>query len=408
MAALRWLFKNYKNLSVLFIVMGFINVWAYFQWIGRVDFFPLIIGNVAGSLAILISSLVFFVAISFMFVMPSALCAIVGLKSAIKDKKKLSLRQRLKVDYNEGCAAATALIAVITAITVLFIKSEFDQESFLITFFVAFISHIIFNRFINNSDEIYLREFIFRFQRMYKDKVEGDSALKRWFFWERFKSYPSIINLFYCSFSLCVAFLSIMPLYILTGSKIYFTHESLIVQYTIVIALYFVLFLPALFMIFKNKRDHDGVIPPTLTLAPAILVVIFGVFSALPIQINQRSIELVGMSSWETKVFAFNADKFPEYYFPRKEWGETRKWDEGNIRLVNGVEVFSSGEVLLVCPSTLKQLRQKALENNGLLWKSDKDSKLELNKLSQFCLIAKSDQVRTGAALKKFFESLPD
>lgn len=39
MVALRWLFKNYKNLSVLFVVTEFINVWAYFQLLGRIDFF---------------------------------------------------------------------------------------------------------------------------------------------------------------------------------------------------------------------------------------------------------------------------------------------------------------------------------------------------------------------------------
>ncbi|WP_224481555.1 hypothetical protein [Pantoea agglomerans] len=163
----------------------------------------------------------------------------------------------------------------------------------------------------------------------------------------------------------------------------------------------------AIFMIFKNKSERDRPVPSTLALAPAVLIVVISDFSALLIQINQGGIELVGMSSWEKKVFAFNADQFPAYYFPEKEWGETRKWDEGNIRLVNGVGVFSSGAVWLVCPSAIKELRQKTLENNGLIWKSDEKSKKDLNDLSQFCLIAKSDRVRTGAALKKLFESLP-
>lgn len=408
MAALRWLFKNYKNLSVLFIVMGFINVWAYFQWIGRVDFFPFIIGNVAGSLAILICSLVFFVAISLMFVMPSALCALTGLKSTIKDKKKLSLRERLKVYYNEGCAAATALVAVITAMTVLFLKDKVSIELLYITSLAAFLSHALFNFIINNKRQKHLRDFIARLQRMLERKNKTDRALSRWFMWERFKANAVVINIFYCFMSLLIAFLSIVPLYILTGSKIYFASESLLVQYVIVAVLYVFLFMPALVGIFKSKPAQVQAIHPTLALAPAVLIVIFGVFSALLIQINQRGIELVGMSSWQTKVFAFNADQFPAYYFPEDKWGESRKWDEGNIRLVKGIEVFSNGDVLLVCPSTLKELRQKALEHNGLLWKTDEASKLAVNELSQFCLIAKSDQVRTGVALKVLLESLPD
>lgn len=151
MAALRWLFKNYKNLSFLFIIMGFINVWSYFQWIGRMDFFPFISGNVAGSLAILICSLAFFASISFMFVMPSALCALMGLKSSIKDKKKLSVRDRLKVDYNEGCAAATALVMIVTGITVIFIKDEVSAQLFYLPFLSGLTCHIICNSQVNRG-----------------------------------------------------------------------------------------------------------------------------------------------------------------------------------------------------------------------------------------------------------------
>lgn len=406
MAALRWLCKNYKNLSVLFVVMGFINVWAYFNWIGRVDFFPLITGNVEGSLAILISSLVFFIAISFMFVMPSALCALTGLERNIKDKKKMRLRERLKIYYNEGCAAATALVAVITAITVLFIKEEVSIHIIYITVVACLLSHVAFNFVINNKRQKYLRDFIARLQRMHEREKRLEGELKRWFIWERFKANSVVINIFYCLISLSIALLSVAPLFILTDSKIYFTNEKLLAQYVIVVVLYVLLFMPALLVLFKNKNDRVQAIYPTLALAPAVLIFIFGIFSALLVQINQRAIELVGMSSWQTKVFSFDADQYPAYYFPENEWGEAWEWKEGNIRLVKGIEVFSNGEVLLICPSSLKESRQKALENNGLLWKSDEDSKKAVNALSQFCLIIKSDQVRTGAALEVLLETI--
>lgn len=358
-------------------------------------------------MAILVSSLVYFVAMSILFVMPSALCAIAGLKSNIKDKKKLRLSERIKVNYNEGCVAASALVAVITGIAVLFINPKPGWQLLFVTFFPAFITHMTCNFFINNNEQAYLRKFIFRFQCINRGKIKSDKTLKRWFVWEKLKSNLLIINIFYSLYSLCVAFLSVVPLYVLTGSKIYFTDGDLLTQFIIVIVLYFLLFIPALSMIFKNKSDRDRDIPRSLALAPAVLIVIFGVFSALLIQINQRGIELVGMSSWKSQVFAFNADQFPAYYFPENKWGETRRWNEGNIRLVNGVEVFSSGELMLVCPSTLIELRQKALESNSLIWKSDENSRQDFNELSQFCLIAKSAQVRTGAALKVLFESLP-
>lgn len=408
MAALRWLLKNYKNLSFLFIVMGFINVWAYFQWLGRVDVFPYIIGNVAGSLAILMSSLIFFISISCLFVTPSTLCTFIGLKSTIKDKKKLSLREHIKVYYNEGCAAATALVTIITAISVLFINPKAGVIFFLsIPCLTGFITHVACNFFINNKKQNYLRNFIARLERKHHHEVEYNKALKRWFIWERFKASPVVINLFYCFFSLLIAFISLTPLYILTGSKIYLNRESLFVQYFVVVVLYLLLFMPPLLMMFKNKTGREPAVHPSLALAPAVLLIVFGIFSALLIQINQRGIELVGMSSWKTKVFAFNAERFPAYYFPEDKWGETRLWSDGNVRLVEGIDVFSSGEILLVCPASLKELRQKALENNGLIWKTDEDSKRKVNELSPFCLITKSDQVRSDAALKTLFDSLP-
>ncbi|WP_312216385.1 hypothetical protein [Pantoea vagans] len=404
MTAFHWLFKNYKNLSFIFIVMGFINVWAYFKWIGRVDFFPLVIGNLSASLSVLISSLVFFLTISIMFFIPSALCSLMGLKSTVKDKKKLSIRERLNIEYNEGCTAITALITILTALAVLLINENSSVGVFVIPALMGLITHVICNYFINNQRQEYLRVFISRLKNMHERKSLVNCELNKWFAWERFKADQITINIFYCSMSLCIAFISILPLFILIDLEVYFTGEKLLVQYSIVVILYVLLFMPALMILFKNKAGRVQSVHPALVLAPFILVVIFGVFPALIIQVNQRGIELVGMASWKEKFFSFNVEDFPAYYFPEKEWGPTK--EVGKFRLVKGLQVFSNNEVWLICPSGLEQLRTKALQGNALIWRVDEDSKHKLRDLSQYCLIARNNQVRTDAALAALYGSM--
>lgn len=84
----RFSFKTIKDLFPFFIIVGFINVWAYFQWIGRPDVFPLIINNVAGVIAVLITSILFFSVFSVTLLIPSGFCSL----SAVQKGKKLARR----------------------------------------------------------------------------------------------------------------------------------------------------------------------------------------------------------------------------------------------------------------------------------------------------------------------------
>lgn len=404
MTAFRWLVKNYKNLSFVFIVIGFINVWAYFKWIGRLDFFSLVVGNLSASLSILISSLVFFLAISIMFFIPTALCSLMGLKRSIKDKKKLSIRERLETEYNEGCTAITSLVAILVALAVFLLNENISIRLFLIPALVGLVTHVICNHFTGNKSQRHLRLFILRLESIHKRKNLEKDYLTKWFCWERFKASQVIINIFYCCMSLCIAFISIMPLFVFIDMGVYFTGENILAQYSIIVILYFLLFMPALIILFRNKNGKVQTVHPALMLAPFIVLVVFGVFPGLLIQINQRGIELVGMASWEEKVFSFNVDDFPAYYFPKDKWGVTR--EVGKSRLVKGLQVFSNSEVWLVCPSSLYELRTKAIQNNALIWREDKDSQNNLKDLSQYCLIARNNQVRTDAALKNLYESM--
>ncbi|PZL88595.1 hypothetical protein CKF42_04625 [Pantoea sp. ARC270] len=348
--------------------------------------------------------MVFFLTISIMFFIPSTLCSLMGLKSTVGDKKKLSVRERLGVEYNEGCTALTALITILSALAVLLINDEAGIWIFIIPAMLGLITHIACNYFINKERQDYLRYFLCRLERMYARDNTVSNDLRKWFAWENFKANQMTINFFYCAMSLCVAFISILPLFILIDLEVYFTGEELVVQYTIVVILYVLLFMPALMALFKSKFRRVQPIHPSLLLSPIILAIIFGVFPALLIQINQRGIELVGMASWKAKVFSFKADDFPAYYFPEKVWGVTRVI--GQYRLVKGVQAFSNGEVWLVCPSDLQDLRTKALQKNALIWKVDEDSKSKLRELSQYCLIARNNQIRTEAALIVLYSSM--
>ncbi|MGP4132011.1 hypothetical protein OJE16_20665 [Pantoea tagorei] len=75
-------------------------------------------------------------------------------------------------------------------------------------------------------------------------------------------------------------------------------------------------------MIFKNKSERDRPVPSTLALAPAVLIVVFSVFSALLIQINQRGIELVVMSSWEKRFLPLTRLNFLHIISRKKNGGK--------------------------------------------------------------------------------------
>ena len=72
------IFKKLKAFFPLFIFAGFINAWGYLKWIGRLDIFPLIINNVTGMIAVLITSLLFCSAFFLTLLIPSAFSSLAG------------------------------------------------------------------------------------------------------------------------------------------------------------------------------------------------------------------------------------------------------------------------------------------------------------------------------------------
>lgn len=163
--------KIIKDLSLLFIIMGFMNVWGYFKWIGRVDVFPLIINNVTGVIAILITSLFFFGVFSIVLLVPSVLCSLSGMQN--------SKGNRFNRKYNEGCCAITALTAVVTAFTLLLFEvMSYSWWLLITTTAAASLIHVIFNCFLNGKRQENRRKALSRLE-VIKIKFIEESIIKK-------------------------------------------------------------------------------------------------------------------------------------------------------------------------------------------------------------------------------------
>ncbi|PWK09727.1 hypothetical protein C7421_10329 [Pantoea ananatis] len=392
----RFSFKTIKDLFPFFIIVGFINVWAYFQWIGRPDVFPLIINNVAGVIAVLITSILFFSVFSVTLLIPSGLCSL----SALQKGKKARPTRR----YNEGCCAITAFSAFLTAFTAIYFGESSDAWLILSAAgAVATGVHSLVNHRVNRLRQQHHRQLLARLKRMRSANNDLSTRLKRKFFLAEISLNVVVINLRYVIYAVFVSLVSFLPLLFLLQGDIYFSAKNTLPQYFIITGLYLLLFMPALFSLLTNKiKAHHG-FKPILAFSPGLVIGVFTLFSVQLVQINQRAIEIVGMASWHEKVFSVPSKDFPAYYFPASVWGPSKAM--GDARLITGIEAFTNGETHLICPARLKALRQRALKRNALLWQADEKAKTDLVGMSQNCLLIKGDKVTTAAVLKTL---LPD
>lgn len=394
----RFSFKTIKDLFPFFIIVGFINVWAYFQWIGRPDVFPLIINNVAGVIAVLITSILFFSVFSITLLIPSGFCSL----SAVQKGKKARPTRR----YNEGCCAITAFSAFLTIFTWLYFGSTARAWLILpVAFVVALCVHSLVNHRINRHRQQHQRQLLARLRRIRSAENGLSAKCKRRFLLAEISLNVIIINLSYTFFSVAISVLSFFPLLFLLPGDIYFSAKNTLPQYFIITGLYLLLFMPALFSLLTNKiKAHHG-FKPILAFSPGLVIGVFTLFSVQLVQINQRAIEIVGMASWHEKVFSVPSKDFPAYYFPTSVWGPSKA--TGDARLITGIEAFTNGETHLICPARLKALRQRVLKRNAFLWQADEKAKADLVSMSQNCLLIKGDKVTTAAVLNALLPNAP-
>jgi len=394
----RFTLKTIKDLFPFFIIMGFFNAWAYFQWIGRPDVFPRIINSVTGVVAIFITSVLFFSVFSLTLIAPSALCSFTGVQKG----KKARLARR----YNEGCCAIAALSAFLTIFTWFYFGDTTNAWLILlVAFVVALCIHSLVNHRVNRHLQQHHRQLLARLKHIKSVENGLNAKLKRSFFLAEISLNVIVINIFYTIFSISISVLSFFPLLFLLPGDIYFSAKNTLPQYFIITGLYILLFMPALFSLLTNKMKAHYGFKPILAFSPGLVLGVFTLFSVQLVQINQRAIEIVGMASWHEKVFSVPSKDFPAYYFPASVWGASK--ETGDARLFAGIDAFTNGETHLICPVRLKTLRQRALKRNAFFWQADEKVKAELVAMSQNCLLIKGDQVNTAAVLKTLLPNVP-
>ncbi len=117
-----------------------------------------------------------------------------------------------------------------------------------------------------------------------------------------------------------------------------------------IVAVYILLFMPALFFLLTNRVKAQHGFKAVIAFSPALVIAVFTLFSVHLIQINQHSIEIVGMALWQEKVFVFKKESFPNYYFPQHIWGMSKVI--GAERLFEGMEFFQTAK----CTSSVQNV----------------------------------------------------
>lgn len=397
MIFLKGLLRYSNKFYSAFIILGFFNVFWYLNWLGRVDFFPLIFNSLSGLLAILFSFCMIFIALSLMFVIPSIVLLVfndMGMdKLAAKTiPKRESLRRRFNVSYNEGCCAVTAMAATIFFILTLFYFNRLSW-CFSSAALGAFVVHCIFNAVFNRKDQHFWRAFLTKLKIAQTRRGELSCAMEKWFFYENCKANALSINFFYTVKALLVAFLSIMPLLIFTAKNMHLLGENRASQCIILVISYLIIFLPVTLFLFRRRKDYSRLTENVVAICFLVVLCLNLLFSSLIAQFNQRAIEIIGMASWQPKTFLIKTEAFPDFYFPEKIWPDAELLDKGMLRRVTGVVAFFNGEVRLICPVSLREKREDFFRENNFFWKSGIQAKAKVKEMSRYCLTVKSSQL---------------
>lgn len=118
-------------------------------------------------------------------------------------------------------------------------------------------------------------------------------------------------------------------------------------------------------VIYINEKRNGKIlrsITMVLISVPTVLVVLSLVFRPIPNMIINMTMNLSGISDWRTHHFYIDKQAYPKTMFNGALWNTRYYQDMPNRFFITGVNIFTLGDIQLICPATITKAREESLK----------------------------------------------
>ena len=377
------IFKGLKELIPFFTLLGFVSFWGYLKWIGRVDVFPFMIGNLLGALTLFIFFVVFSFVFSLVFLLPSITVGFV--------------RENTKVSYRKTKFFPVVCFVNTIAILLLF---ALEVKSLLLIIGLVFLLSVLACYF---SLTFKLRDITWQATLLHLNRIMSSSQRVKVkakkitiSIYDYLVNNTVISKVIFSALAVFVSLLSLFPmLYISRFSNV--DKESDWTQVFLVGVFYLLSYFPIIVTWTVRKRDYKARIQVFFGGSIFALTAIYSIMYPVINNINQMALVSAGLADWQVHTFSFDKNAFSKKYFPGIIWGTSQEID-GRI-IVDGIQVLSSGDKSLICPSMIGGLRKEKIATT-FIFKDEKPKSLD--SISKYCLLVDKSESKRADALKQF------
>ncbi|MCU6682996.1 hypothetical protein M8320_13420 [Leclercia sp. H6W5] len=166
------------------------------------------------------------------------------------------------------------------------------------------------------------------------------------------------------------AFTQIFPLFFIAGQLDFIEENNSLVQAAIFILLSMVLIIVGIFpgvIIINEKKNKNilQIITYALIIIPVSLLVLTMIFRPTPNMIINMSMSLSGISDWRTHQYYISIENHPPAMFDGALWNTHFYKDISSRFFITGVSIFSLGNIKLVCPTSINNVRSASLKTTA-------------------------------------------
>lgn len=360
--------KRVAKLIPYVVLLSGVVVWSYLNSIGRVDIFPDILSFNAGLMSILVSVMVFALAISMTLIVPSFILIVI--KSTYeKNSRAVSVLSKLPA----ACLCLSILYLAMVFIPfipeVAKVTKGYEPGIVLIVSIILFLS------------------FCFVFL-----------TLMRNFKWNKDDGVISNIGVFIGHtlvnlFGTFSATLSIsIPISFLMQSSKGESTTAVIFALLFMIAFSFLTFFPSIIYFTSMERTKCSIVSAIHQISLAIVGVVLVTFLFFPNVSTifiYSSLNAIGLVSKTPHFYLINGEKYKPAMFHKTSWDTQVLSDMGEHFYIKGVSVFFVESKNLICPMAVVKIRDETYERDYVSFVPFADSKkiAELKKITKDCLI---------------------
>lgn len=163
------------------------------------------------------------------------------------------------------------------------------------------------------------------------------------------------------------AFTQIFPLIFIAGQLDFNEESNTFLQVIIFLALSVAMIIVGIFpgMILINEKKNKNllqIIIYTLIIIPVSMLVLTMIFRPTPNMIINMTMNLSGISDWRTHQYYIDTQTHPPAMFDGLTWNTRYYKDIPSRFFITGVNIFSLGNIQLICPTQINHARSLSLK----------------------------------------------